>query len=211
MICHGCVVWWPRLYIEVTRKEISTIQRLVCLCVTGARKSTTTADLETRLTLPPLHFHIHYCRTGFHCKQILWKTLVLFFRKGKNGPGWNQTSRLVWDSMLHWWPQNGIRFRGWSLLSRPDSCGLVRLSYYASVFQAEILAVLKLVYLTAAMKGIFTFVTYSKASVSALASPDTTSRLVRECKMALKNLVLLNPTPQSVVNGAMDFQQKGVF
>ena len=54
MICHGCVVWWPRLDVDCVRKELGEIQRLVCLCVTGAMKTTATAVMEILLDLPPI-------------------------------------------------------------------------------------------------------------------------------------------------------------
>jgi len=54
MLSHGCVVWWPRLEIECARKVLSEIQRLVCICITGAMKTTATAAMETLLNVPPL-------------------------------------------------------------------------------------------------------------------------------------------------------------
>lgn len=54
MMSHGCVVWWPRLDVEVAKKEISEIQRLVCICITGAMKTTPTAGMEVLLAVPPV-------------------------------------------------------------------------------------------------------------------------------------------------------------
>lgn len=54
MMCHGCVVWWPRLNIETARKAMMEVQRLVCICVTGAMKTTATAAMETLLCVPPV-------------------------------------------------------------------------------------------------------------------------------------------------------------
>ena len=54
MISHGSVVWWPRLDVGRARRELGEIQRLVCICVTGAMKTTATAAMETLLNLPPL-------------------------------------------------------------------------------------------------------------------------------------------------------------
>lgn len=52
MICHGSVVWWPRLDVERARKELGEIQRLVGICVTGAMKTTPTAAMEALLGMP---------------------------------------------------------------------------------------------------------------------------------------------------------------
>lgn len=54
MMTHGCVVWWPRLDIESARKAMMEVQRLVCICVTGAMKTTATAAMETLLGVPPV-------------------------------------------------------------------------------------------------------------------------------------------------------------
>ena len=37
------------------RKELNEIQRLVCICVTGAMKTTATAAMEALIALPPVH------------------------------------------------------------------------------------------------------------------------------------------------------------
>lgn len=54
MLCHGCVVWWPRLDVDSARKTLMELQRLVCICVTGAMKTTATAAMETLLCMPPV-------------------------------------------------------------------------------------------------------------------------------------------------------------
>lgn len=54
MLTHGCVVWWPRVDIKCARKELSEVQRLVCICITGAMKTTATAAMETLMALPPI-------------------------------------------------------------------------------------------------------------------------------------------------------------
>ena len=58
MLGHGCVVWWPRVDIDRARRELNEIQRLVCICVTGAMKTTATAALETLVAIPPIHIYI---------------------------------------------------------------------------------------------------------------------------------------------------------
>ncbi len=58
MITYGAVVWWPRVKLDTTRKQLGRVQRLACLCTTGALNSTPTAALEVLLGLPPLDIHI---------------------------------------------------------------------------------------------------------------------------------------------------------
>jgi len=48
------VVWWPRLDVGSAKKELNEIQRLVCICVTGAMKSTATTAIEALINLPPV-------------------------------------------------------------------------------------------------------------------------------------------------------------
>ena len=61
MITYGSVVWWPRTQQQGAIRLLSGIQRLACLSVTGAMKTTPTAAMEVLLNLPPLH-HIHTSR-----------------------------------------------------------------------------------------------------------------------------------------------------
>jgi len=48
------MVWWPRVK-NVSRMELSNLQRLACLAITGAMKTTPTAAIQVILGLPPLH------------------------------------------------------------------------------------------------------------------------------------------------------------
>jgi hypothetical protein len=54
----GSMVWWPRVRYNVSRTELSKIQRLACLAITGAMKMTPTAAMEVILGLHPLHVMI---------------------------------------------------------------------------------------------------------------------------------------------------------
>lgn len=50
----GCLmVWWPKVTQGRTKPDLSRIQRLARLCVTGASTSTPTA-MEIMLNIPPL-------------------------------------------------------------------------------------------------------------------------------------------------------------
>lgn len=54
MITYGALVWWPKTNQRQANLELAKIQRLACLCITGAQKSTPTASMETILNLPPI-------------------------------------------------------------------------------------------------------------------------------------------------------------
>lgn len=54
MILYGSVVWWTKIDQRKAELEMNKIQRLACLCITSAMRSTPTAAMETILNLPPL-------------------------------------------------------------------------------------------------------------------------------------------------------------
>lgn len=58
MLCHGCVVWWPRVELATACGALGKLQRLAGLCITGAMASTPTRALEAILSLPPLDMYI---------------------------------------------------------------------------------------------------------------------------------------------------------
>lgn len=58
ILCHGCVVWWPRVNVQVAKKRADKLQRLACLCITGVKNSTALMALEALLALPPLDLYI---------------------------------------------------------------------------------------------------------------------------------------------------------
>ena len=58
MLTHGAVVWWPRVELAVARTLLSSLQRLACLAITGAIRTTPTAAMEMLTGLLPLDIHI---------------------------------------------------------------------------------------------------------------------------------------------------------
>jgi hypothetical protein len=58
VLTYVSTVWWPRVRYDVSRTELSKIQRLACLAITGGMKATPTAAMEVLLGLPPLHVMI---------------------------------------------------------------------------------------------------------------------------------------------------------
>lgn len=60
ILCHGCVVWWPRVDVGTAEKRLTKLQRLACLCMTGAMRTTASKALEALLCLPPLNSFIKF-------------------------------------------------------------------------------------------------------------------------------------------------------
>ena len=53
-IFHGALVWWPKVMQKTTKTQLGRIQRMACLAIMGAMKSTPTAATEVLLNLTPL-------------------------------------------------------------------------------------------------------------------------------------------------------------
>jgi hypothetical protein len=52
IITYSITVWWPRVKLKTSKAELSKLQRLACLSITGASRTTPTAALEIHLGLP---------------------------------------------------------------------------------------------------------------------------------------------------------------
>ena len=57
-ILYGSIVWWPSLEKSYVRTQLAKVQRLACLGITGAMRTTPTAALNVILSLPSLHTHV---------------------------------------------------------------------------------------------------------------------------------------------------------
>lgn len=55
IVTYGSVVWAGRVQLTTARNSLSKVQRLACLCITGAIRSCPTAAIEVILGLSPLH------------------------------------------------------------------------------------------------------------------------------------------------------------
>lgn len=53
MITYASLVWWTKMRQRTAITELSKVQRLACLGITGAMRSTPTAAMEVLLDLPP--------------------------------------------------------------------------------------------------------------------------------------------------------------
>jgi ribonuclease HI len=58
MLSYAAVVWWTRVELRVARVMLTHVQRVACLSITGALRTTPTAALEALLDLTPLDLHI---------------------------------------------------------------------------------------------------------------------------------------------------------
>ena len=61
-ICHdvpyNSVVWWTRVKLDSAERELTKLQRMVCIAITGCIRTTPMAFLEILLDLLPLSMHI---------------------------------------------------------------------------------------------------------------------------------------------------------
>ena len=58
MITYGVLVWWPATRKVSYKRQLSKLQRFVCLGVTGALRTTPTLAMEAILGLVPLYLHL---------------------------------------------------------------------------------------------------------------------------------------------------------
>jgi hypothetical protein len=71
-IFYGALFWWSKVMQKTTKIQLGRIQRMACLAVTGAMKSTPTAAMEALLNLTPLDLLIMAeVRTALYRLHIL--------------------------------------------------------------------------------------------------------------------------------------------
>lgn len=58
MLSYGAFIWWEGTLTATNQKKLNHLQRVICLAITGAAKSSPTLALETILHLPPLESFI---------------------------------------------------------------------------------------------------------------------------------------------------------
>lgn len=58
ILSHGSLVWWPRVEVKWSKGRLDKLQRLACLCMTGAKNTVSSLALEALLNIPPLDLHI---------------------------------------------------------------------------------------------------------------------------------------------------------
>jgi hypothetical protein len=99
LLTYSSMVWWPRVRYYVSRTELSKIQRLACLAITGEMKMTPTAAMEVLLGLPPLHVMTEAeAQAGIYmlmCNQQ-WKSKSTNFGHTKNLGIWSTNPSYRW-------------------------------------------------------------------------------------------------------------------
>jgi hypothetical protein len=87
VLTYSSTVWWPRVRYNIRRTELSKRQRLACLAITGAMKTTPTTAKEVLLGVPPLHVMIEAEAQALICKLMCnqqWKRKSTNFGHTKN-------------------------------------------------------------------------------------------------------------------------------
>jgi ribonuclease HI len=78
MITYGAVVWWEGTGTANAKDRLGRVQRLACLCITGAMSTTPTAALEVLTNLIPLDI------------QVVAEAMKTFHRLCRLGLWWNK-------------------------------------------------------------------------------------------------------------------------
>ena len=58
MIAYGAVVWRPKSKQTTAKIKLSQLQRVACLSITGAMRTTPTRAMEVMVCLPPLDIYL---------------------------------------------------------------------------------------------------------------------------------------------------------
>jgi hypothetical protein len=52
IVTYAATIWWPRVKLKISLAELNKLQRMACLGITGAMRTTPTAAMEVLLELP---------------------------------------------------------------------------------------------------------------------------------------------------------------
>jgi hypothetical protein len=58
IVTYAATIWWPRVKLKTGQTELSKLQRMACLGITGAMRTTPTAAMEVLIGFPPLHLQV---------------------------------------------------------------------------------------------------------------------------------------------------------
>ena len=58
VFCYAAVIWWSRTTLTTVDKQLKHLQRLTCLYITAAMRTTHTAALEIIVGIVPLAVHV---------------------------------------------------------------------------------------------------------------------------------------------------------
>jgi ribonuclease HI len=102
-LTYGCSVWWQRCGVIAVQTKLSHLQRMACLGITGAMRTTPTAAMEVMLNLPPLHFFIRKC-----ARLTLNRIRVAGFQPCPSSSDERSWNKLVAEIPLLMSPQDNI-------------------------------------------------------------------------------------------------------
>ena len=71
IVTYAAVVWWTKVDQSTTQLKLNRIQRIACLRITGAMRTTPTAAMEALLGIYPLHIHIQSTAMGSALRSII--------------------------------------------------------------------------------------------------------------------------------------------
>ena len=58
MFCYAAVIWWPGTTYKTVSRQLEHLQRLACLYISGAVRTTASAALEIVVGITPLPVHV---------------------------------------------------------------------------------------------------------------------------------------------------------
>jgi len=231
-ITFASLVWLPGCQTASAKRKLSKVQRLACLGITGAMRTTPTSAVEALICLPPLDLVVQSeARSAAHHLWSLgcWSYLhpnrghsSILMRLQQSDPmvnmgvdimrpeykyepqyGVTMLTREEWTKAtsalsavkgLVWFTDGSKMREGTGAGVYGQSAGR-RLNFsldrYATVFQAEIYAILACVYKVQPQNGPEKYMSIcsdSQAALKALKAVRTTFPLVHQCQKALNDI-----------------------
>jgi hypothetical protein len=58
MVTNAVTIWWPRVTLKTSQAELSKLQKMTFLGITGAMRTAPTDAMEVLLGLTPLHLWV---------------------------------------------------------------------------------------------------------------------------------------------------------
>jgi hypothetical protein len=57
-VTYAATIWWPRVKFKISQAELSELQTMACVGITGEISTAPTVAMEVLLGLPPLHLPV---------------------------------------------------------------------------------------------------------------------------------------------------------
>jgi ribonuclease HI len=246
------VIWWKRTALQTARKDLDSLQRIACLALTGAFKTTPTRALEILTGIPPLHLRIEaearnaayrlnrsnmwFASANTQRHTSIWNEMkenpIFTMPSDKCLPRYNFTqrfettipSREAWqttemNSIDCQSSNESIWFTDGSLKEGKSGAGIceigsevalaIPLGNFTSIYQAEILAILRCVHTTKEAENVkerTVIYSDSQAAIKALKKSTCTSKVTWECVQALNELAQFSAITVKWVPGHQGIQ-----